>query len=115
MTPSLAQDAYVAWMERVDQQCVNRWPECAAANVGWRYLNNEQRRRFWLGEFLDRQKEALTTWMETMGTALPSKRRLCLGKGQIWLGGGTDLLQSTSCRNTLQTLRSALTRSRVLM
>ena len=44
----------------------------------WRYQNSQQRKKIWLDEFLDRQKEYLTTWRESM-------RRQCHGRDKFAL------------------------------
>lgn len=82
--PGLAQDAYVAWMDRVDQQCLScsysMWPR---GNVEWRNQNNKKRAEIWLDQFSDRQKNSLDTWKETMSKQTREKDETARGRHRM--------------------------------
>ena len=82
--PCLAQDAYVAWMDRVDQQCLSGNYEMWSRGHGeWRNYSKEKRAEIWLDQFSDRQKNSLDTWKETMRKQTREKDETARGRHRV--------------------------------
>lgn len=92
VTPGLAEDAYAAWLERVDHECLNGSVGLPSTGRGrWKSSNSEERKVIWRDLFVFRQKHFLSSWRKAM-------RSRCRCSGTNKTARGRDRLTSDHLR-----------------